>query len=128
MVVASSVTWLGFDVDCVDFGVPEVLAAAVRRGASCLCPCSARQLTNRVEESLRGLTPLSSEELRSEIRSMVDNLVSYGDLLEAPILDDGTGISYRTLFLSAHPLCRLDPAWSTCLEFVLTDSLFSTSR
>ena len=80
-VEALAVSGLGFDSEYTDLGVPEALAAMIRKAASFLCPCRAEALV-RVVYSL--LHPLRSDDaLDDTIREMVDSLVGYGDLIEA---------------------------------------------
>jgi hypothetical protein len=75
---------------------PEALAVLLRRAASFLCPATPGMLSRVVRDCLRGL-PEFREEDESEIRGLLDSLVSYGDLLELP-LDDGSRVR-RQLFL-----------------------------
>ncbi len=114
-VAATAVEALGLDSQIVDFGSPEVLAAAVRRAASFTCPASPRLLTLVVEESLRGLVNPDQAETGapSPVRAILDDLVGYGDLLEAPVLDGGRGTSHRTLFLGQPAFVRVSD--SGCL-------------
>lgn len=72
---------VGFDPRRVECTAPEVLAALVRRAASFQSPCSARSLVRSTAESLRGL--LAAEELTPHVEAIVDELLSYGDLIEA---------------------------------------------
>jgi hypothetical protein len=72
---------VGLDPRRYECTSPEVLAALVRRAASFLSPCLTRSLVRSVAESLRGF--LATEELIPHIEDIVDELVSYGDLVEA---------------------------------------------
>ncbi len=71
---------VGFDPRRYQLEGPEVLAALVRRAVSFQSPCSARSLARSVTDSLRGL--VATEEFDSRIDSIVDELLSYGDLIE----------------------------------------------
>ncbi len=114
-VAAASVETLGLNSEIADFGTPEVIAAALRRAASFTCPASPRLLTQVVEESLRGLVPIDTagEGSESSVRAMLEDLVAYGDLLEAPVADEERGISHRTLFLGQPAYVRVSAA--SCL-------------
>ncbi len=109
-VVANAVEALGMDATAADLETPEVLAASVRRAASFLCPVTPRVLTRNIEESLDGLV----EEARlvdrgSMVSAMIEDLVAYGDLVEAPIDDEQSGLSRRLLFLAQPSYVTLSP-------------------
>lgn len=114
-VAAAAVETLGLDSSIADLTTPEVLAAAVRRAASFSCPVSPRLLTVAVEESLRGLDledPPSADS-GTRVRAMVESLVAYGDLVEAPVNDEARTAIHRTLFLAQPAYVRVSP--TTCL-------------
>lgn len=98
--VASAVEALGFDVDSVDLTVPEVIAASVRRAASFTCPCSPRLLASVVRRAATGLVANPDDEDLYPVRSAIDLLTAYGDLVEAPIVTE-RGAEQRILFLGA---------------------------
>ena len=108
-VAAAAVENLGLDSEIADFDTPEVLAAAIRRAASFHCPASPLLLSRIVEEALRGLVSLDPLEgsTASPVRAMLEDLVSYGDLLEAPVADEERGTSHRTLFLGQPAYVRV---------------------
>ncbi len=114
-VAVAAVETLGLDSEIADLDTPEVLAAALRRAASFNCPASPRLLTQVVEESLRGLVPIESadKDSQSPVTAMLEDLVAYGDLIEAPVADEERGISHRTLFLGQPAYVRVSAA--TCL-------------
>lgn len=98
-VVKSSVEALGLDGEIADFETPEVVAAATRRAASFMCPTSPRRLAAAVEEVMVGLVSQGHfDEDEASVRTLVEDLVAYGDLVEAP-LEDESGVSRRVLFL-----------------------------
>ena len=107
-----SVENLGLDSDVADFDSPEVLAGAVRRAASFICPASPRRLCQRLEESLRYLISADSDEttLTTRIRNSLEDLVNYGDLIEVPVFDEERGVSYRTLFLGQPSYVWVPPS------------------
>ncbi|MCV0371877.1 hypothetical protein [Filomicrobium sp.] len=100
---------LDLDPDRFALESPEVLAAAVRRTASFLCPTTPGALTRSVSETVSRLG--GSVDVAEDVASMVESLASYGDLLELAI-DDGTR-TRRQLFLgppayvSVRPDCAL---------------------
>ena len=101
VVTALTVDALGLDADCADLETPEVLAASIRRAASFLCPISPHSLTRRVEESLGGLiTEIRSDGGASMVRTMLESLVAYGDLVEAPVAKEEDSQARRMLFLA----------------------------
>ncbi len=109
--VASCVAMLGFSSDAADMETPEVLAAAIRRAASCMCPTSPRLLALAVDECCRGLIddPGSLDEpLIESIRDLIEGLVAHGDLVEVPIEDD-SGVIRRGLFLAAPSFVLVSP-------------------
>ena len=100
-VVAATVEALGLDSAAADLETPEVLAAIVRRAASFLCPIAPGALARSVGECLDGLVANDQPETRRSLAgAMVEELVAYGDLVEAPIEDDQGGVSRRLLFLA----------------------------
>lgn len=100
-VVAATVEALGLDAAVADLETPEVLAAIVRRAASFLCPITPSALVRSVGECLEGLIADEPPKDRgSFVGAMLEDLVAYGDLIEAPIEDDRIGVSRRQLFLA----------------------------
>ena len=95
-VAADAVASLGLDAAAVSLISAEGLAAVLRRAASFLCPTSPLRLVQAVDESLVSL-PGYSDDTRSDLRATLDALVSYGDLVELPVDDEGT--TRRRLFL-----------------------------
>lgn len=100
-VVATAVAALGFDPTEVDLEAPEVLAEITRRMASFCCPVTPLGLERRVEECLSGLGSFTTRESgESVVREIIESLIGYGDLVEAPIDDEQKGTSRRFLFLA----------------------------
>lgn len=113
-VVAATVGALGLDAAAADLETPEVLAAIVRRAASFLCPITPGALARSVGECLDGLVANDQQETRSSlVGAMLEDLVAYGDLVEAPIEDDRSGVSRRLLFLAQPSYVPLPSG--TCL-------------
>lgn len=111
-VVASAVAALGHDKTIADLSTPEVLAAAVRRAASFLCPATPRALTRAVSDTRIGLVE-AADSVTDSIRAMVGSVAAYGDLVEVPVTDDDGGPSRRTLFLAQPAYVRISEA--TCV-------------
>jgi len=100
-VVAAAVDSLGFESSEVDLEAPEVLAEVTRRAASFDCPTTPIGLERRVHDVLFGLGSYRRLDTgESVVREMIESLVGYGDLVEAPIDDERTGTSHRVLFLA----------------------------
>jgi len=79
-VAALAVKALGLDPEIFVLEYPEVICASLRRAASFLCPTTPAVLVNTTTEVLN---PLLDEPLqRDEVASLLDQLVSIGDLLE----------------------------------------------
>ena len=89
---------LGLDSHSFDVVSIEVLAASVRRAASFLCPTTPGALVRAVSEALSGL-PGFDDERRSEVATVLESLVSYGDLIELPL--DGDQGRRRHIFLGS---------------------------
>ena len=72
---------LGFDSQKVEFTSVEVIAAALRRAATLLCPCSAGTLVRAVVEPLRGLVD-ERDAIKTLVEETLEATVSHGDLVE----------------------------------------------
>jgi hypothetical protein len=95
---------LGLDPDAVKLSSAEALAASIRRAASFLSPTTPGALVRAVADALTGLPGMSGDQSKREIETVVESLVSYGDLLELPI-DDVSG-RRRQLFLGPPAFVR----------------------
>lgn len=94
---ASSLTIesLGFDSAYVDLETPEILAALVRKAGSVLCPCSEEALARTIVRLIQPL--VTTESLYEVVRDHIDQVVGYGDLVEA------TDEEGKTLVYLAQP-------------------------
>lgn len=101
---------LGLASSAVALSAPEALAASLRRAASFLCPTTSGALVRAVTEVTDGL-PGFSEQTTAQAESLLNALVSYGDLLELPVADGGH-VS-RQIFLG--PPAFIPRATDTCL-------------
>lgn len=86
---ARKIRELGLDPDALDLTTPEGLAGALRRAASYLCPCSAATLVRAVVRPLRGLVP-DMEQAKELVEATLEAMISHGDVLEQPELQDGS--------------------------------------
>jgi len=107
---AHAVQVLGLDAGAIDLLSVEAMAASLRRAASFLCPTTPGILIRTVDEALVRL-PGYSDDTWSQIESVLDSLLSYGDLLELPFDDEG--VARRRLFLGVPAFVRR--ASGTCL-------------
>ena len=102
-VVDSSLRSLGLGAVGVGLFSPEALSAALRRGASFLCPTTPGALVRSVLETVDGL-PGYGEETGEQLDLLLDALVGYGDLLELPAESDES--AGRRLFLGPPAFVR----------------------
>lgn len=72
---------LGLDPDACDLYFSEAIAAALRRAAGFLCPCSYRTLIQAVIEPLEKISD-DRDQLLESIENTLDSMIAYGDLLE----------------------------------------------
>jgi hypothetical protein len=107
--VGAVVEALGFDSTAVDLSAPEVVAAAVRRAASFTCPATPRQIAAVVRTAASGLVTDAYDEDSYPVRTAIDSLAAYGDLIEAPVSADG-GPDQRMLFLAEPSFVTLGAA------------------
>ncbi len=102
---------LGLDPGTLDLSSPEVLSALIRRAASFSCPTTAGRLVRTVMDSLRGLSGIDPE-VGTELESITQDLVGYGDLIELPVDDPATSAK-RLLYLA--PPSFVQRASNVCL-------------
>lgn len=93
------VTQLSLDPTAVDLSSPEAIAALLRRAASFNCPCTASTLISVVLQSL-GVFEDQQRPTRDEVSDMLESVLAYGDLVEAPEI---TGTSKERLLYLAPP-------------------------
>ena len=96
---------LGLDPEAVRVDSPTAVAASVRRAASFLCPVPPGALGREVNGALSGLTESPPAEGLETIESVLDSLVTLGDLIELPLEDPGSR-SRRHLFLGPPSYVR----------------------
>lgn len=80
---AQKIRELGLDPEVLDLETPEGIAAALRRAASFLCPCSAATLVRAVVRPLRGLVP-DLDKTKELVEETLEAMVAHGDMLEQP--------------------------------------------
>ena len=72
---------LGLDSGSFDLTSQEAIAAALRRAASFLCPCTASSLVRAVVKPLRGLVEDLSI-VKASVEETLEAMISHGDILE----------------------------------------------
>jgi hypothetical protein len=90
------------------------LAAALRRLAGYLCPCSPKTLISTLVESHNHLTP-SNEDFRERVEHAVDGLVVAGDLLELTNVSTIDESVRQTWVFAAPPAFVARPSGSVFL-------------
>ena len=95
-----TVAALGLDPGRFDLTSQEAVAAALRRTAGFLCPCSASSLVRAVVKPLRGLVE-DLDVVRSSVEATLEAMVSHGDLLEFREL--GVDLAQERTLLFAAP-------------------------
>jgi hypothetical protein len=78
-----SIAELGLDASCLDLTTTEGIAAALRRAAGFLCPCSEDELVSAVVQCLQDL--VNDPQLRDQVSETLEALVAYGDLVESRV-------------------------------------------
>lgn len=94
---AQKIKELGLDPEALDLTTPEGLAGALRRAASYLCPCAAATLVRAVVRPLRGLVP-DLEQAKELAEETLEAMISHGDILEVPEVEDGTSTARVLLY------------------------------
>jgi len=96
---ARKIAELGLDPEAVDLQSTEGIAAAIRRVAGYLCPCTAVTLIRAVVRPLRGLVS-DEEATKTLVENTLDAMLAHGDLLEERDVHEPTSTS---LLLYAAP-------------------------
>lgn len=97
---AQKIRELGLDSEALDLTTPEGLAGALRRAGSFLCPCSPATLVRAVVEPLRGLVP-DLQKVKELVQETLEAMISHGDILEQPELQEDGSPSARVLLYAA---------------------------
>jgi len=86
---ARKVSELGLDPSALDLTSVEAIAAALRRCAGFLCPCSPVTLVRAVVRPLRGLVD-SADDTKQTVEGVLEAMIAHGDLIEQrEVLDEG---------------------------------------
>lgn len=93
---------LGLDQKALDLTSIEATAAALRRAAHFLCPCSATTLVRAVIEPLRGLVD-DLEETKETIRETLEAMIAHGDFLEHRDIESDVSSHAAVLLYAAPP-------------------------
>jgi hypothetical protein len=96
-----SVAELGLDATSLDLTTPEGIAAALRRAAGFLCPCSEKELVSAVVQCLQDLV-IDPEVLRDQVSEALEALLAYGDLVESRV-STPDGLSDKGVLLYLTP-------------------------
>lgn len=99
---ATKIAELGLDPDALDLTAVEAVAAALRRAASVLCPCSGPSLVRAVTRPLRGLVPQLAP-FKEVAEDTLEAMIAHGDLLEHRDIELDAGINGPTLLYAAPP-------------------------
>jgi hypothetical protein len=99
---AQKVAELGLDSTVLDLTSIEAIAAALRRAASFLCPCTAATLVRNVVRPLRGLVD-DLESMKDQIDETLEAMIAHGDLLEHRQVDEDHELGTGTLLYAAPP-------------------------
>jgi hypothetical protein len=97
---AQKVAELGLDPEAVDLTSVEATAAALRRAANFLCPCSAGSLVRGVVRPLRGLVP-DLDATKELIEEVLEAMIAHGDIIEQRELPNGPSTQSRVLLYAA---------------------------
>lgn len=100
-VVEQSIAQLGLDSTRFAPDSPEVIAAALRRAAALVCPCVRASLVSAVIAPLRDIVA-DTAELKSGAETVLEALISHGDLVEVRRDQSGAGAA-ATLLYAAPP-------------------------
>ena len=99
---ASKVSQLGLDQTAFNLTSVEATAAALRRAAGFLCPCTATTLVRAVVEPLRGLVD-DVKETSGKVRETLEAMVATGDLLEFRDIETDETTRSPVLLYAAPP-------------------------
>ena len=102
-VIEAVLTQLGLGSD-VKFMSEEFLASAIRYTASVVCPTSPRNLVSAVAGAMQSIVDIDG--FREQCRSVLDELVAHGDLVESEDISSDTG--NRLLYLAPPFFVRLN--------------------
>jgi hypothetical protein len=99
---AQKVADLGLDPSAIDLTATESIAAALRRAAGFLCPCSAPTLIRAVLRPLESLVP-DMEAMKDSIDTTLGRMVAHGDFIEQRDVGDDEGGRGGILLYAAPP-------------------------
>ena len=93
---------LGLDPSALDLTASESLAAALRRAAGFLCPCSVPTLVRAVVRPLEGLVS-DLVAIKDSVETTLEAMVAHGDLLEQRDVAADAGSRSGVLLYAAPP-------------------------
>ena len=97
---AQKVAELGLDPGALDLTSVEAIAAALRRAANFLCPCTAPTLVRGVVRPLRGLVDHLGT-IKDLVEETLEAMIAHGDILEHPDIEGELGYRPVTLLYTA---------------------------
>lgn len=119
---ARKVEELGLDSTALDLDSIEVIAAALRRAASFLCPCTAPRLVQSVLDPLRGLVE-DRQAMKDLIEDVLDSIIAHGDILEEHDIEEGKEQGKPALLYTAPASFVSRESGSIILIGIATDHL-----
>jgi hypothetical protein len=94
-----SVTALGLNASTYALTSTEAISAALRRVAGFFCPCPSQTLIQSVLKPLESIN-IYTGSLQEEIKTALDAMVSYGDLIEQNVVDAEQASSGTLLYIA----------------------------
>jgi len=102
--IASIAKSLGMQDDAARQGLSEeLIAQALRRAVYILAPCAAHELVHAVATSLSLLASEGDPELADRVETVLEGLISYGDILEMRADAESLGSASTSYMLRAAP-------------------------
>ena len=94
---------LALDFNKFEIESPEFIAAALRRAASSICPCSSFRLTKIVCASATPILVSSEDEFNESVQQILEALIGNGDLIEEDEILTSAEIRQRGKVLYLRP-------------------------
>jgi hypothetical protein len=113
---------LGLDASALDLTATESLAAALRRAAGFLCPCSMTTLVRAIVRPLEGLVP-DLDAISDSVETTLEAMVAHGDLLEQRDVAVEAGSNAGVLLYAAPPSFVVRQSGAALLLGITPDEL-----
>ncbi len=114
---------LGLDPNRFELTSIEAIAAAIRRAAAFLCPCTASSMIRSIVNPLQGLVE-DHDSLRLNVKQTLDAMTSQGDLLELEELNVSSSNKDTLLFAAPAAFIRRETG-TQILVGISGDELFT---